>query len=58
VSLALILPWLSEIKNRLIQRVSQIIAKYSYGIYLSHIAVMAFAFGLLLPLAPRLANYQ
>ncbi len=44
--LGLTIPWFQEICFRPVQVVAHVVAKYSYGIYLSHIAVIAWSFAL------------
>ena len=39
-ALGLTIPWFQEIPFRPVKAVAHVVAKYSYGIYLSHIAVM------------------
>ena len=44
--LGLIIPWFQEIAFEPLRVGARYVAKYSYGIYLSHIGVMRFSFGL------------
>ncbi|MDQ2843383.1 MAG: acyltransferase family protein [Acidobacteriota bacterium] len=53
LGLGSVLPWFSEISWAPLKLTSHFIAKYSYGIYLSHIAVMLFAFALPAPVFER-----
>jgi len=53
--LGLAIPWFKEINFRPIQTVAHVVAKYSYGIYLSHIAVIAWTFALPVPTAAKWA---
>jgi peptidoglycan/LPS O-acetylase OafA/YrhL len=53
LTLGLAIPWFQEMRIRPLVRASHYIAKYSYGIYLSHAAVMLFSFGLPIPWAAR-----
>ncbi len=45
------IPWFREVRCRPLERVFQVVAKYSYGIYLSHFGIMLFAFRL--PVSPQ-----
>ena len=47
LALGFTIPWFREIPWRPVKAVSKAVAKYSYGIYLSHFAIMEFAFGTL-----------
>jgi peptidoglycan/LPS O-acetylase OafA/YrhL len=47
LSLGLAIPLFHDVPSRWVNIVSKTIAKYSYGIYLSHVAVMAIAFNLM-----------
>ncbi len=51
--LGLAIPWFEEMRFRPLVRATHLIAKYSYGIYLSHVAVMLFALHLPLPAPAR-----
>jgi peptidoglycan/LPS O-acetylase OafA/YrhL len=51
--LGLAIPWFQEMRIKSLVRPSHFIAKYSYGIYLSHGAVMLFAFNLPIPMVAR-----
>lgn len=53
LALGLAIPFFREISYRPLVRAAHLVAKYSYGIYLSHPAVIAFAFGLHMSLAAR-----
>ena len=44
LALGLVIPWFRDISWRCLTYPAKVVAKYSYGIYLSHIAVMMFAF--------------
>lgn len=44
LTLGLTIPWFRDIRSPWVNSVSSTVAKYSYGIYLSHIAAMTFAF--------------
>jgi peptidoglycan/LPS O-acetylase OafA/YrhL len=44
--LGLMIPWFKDISYRPLVKVASIVAKYSYGIYLSHIGIILFSFGL------------
>jgi peptidoglycan/LPS O-acetylase OafA/YrhL len=44
--LGLAIPWFQEISFRPVQVAAHVVAKYSYGIYLSHIAVISWTFAL------------
>lgn len=47
------LPWFRELPFRPLTLIAKYVAKYSYGIYLTHIAVMLFCFGLPMPLQDK-----
>jgi peptidoglycan/LPS O-acetylase OafA/YrhL len=49
LALGAAIPWFKEISFRPVQAAAYQVAKYSYGIYLTHLAVMLFCFGLPLP---------
>ena len=49
LALALLIPWFREIGSRPLRSVAHIVARYSYGIYLSHVAVMLWSFSLPVP---------
>ena len=53
LALGLLIPWFSDLTFPALRRPAHYIAKYSYGIYLSHIAVMLLAFSLPGPEALR-----
>lgn len=44
--LSLAIPWFQEVRFRPLELVAHVIAKHSYGIYLSHIGVMLWCFAL------------
>ena len=46
LTLGLAIPWFEEMRVRPLVRSTHLIAKYSYGIYLSHVAVMLVSFHL------------
>jgi peptidoglycan/LPS O-acetylase OafA/YrhL len=50
LTLGCAIPWFREIPSGLMRRAAAIVAKYSYGIYLSHVALMIWAFNL--PVTP------
>jgi hypothetical protein len=50
LALGLTIPWFQEIRFRPVRAVAHLVAKYSYGIYLSHYAVMLWSFAL--PVSP------
>ena len=47
LALGLTIPWFTEIPWQPVRVAAKTVAKYSYGIYLSHFAIMEFAFGTL-----------
>jgi peptidoglycan/LPS O-acetylase OafA/YrhL len=47
LALGFTIPWFREIPWKPVKAAAKTIAKYSYGIYLSHFAIMEFAFGTL-----------
>jgi peptidoglycan/LPS O-acetylase OafA/YrhL len=53
LALGLAIPWFKEIRFRPLQVAAHFIAKYSYGIYLSHIAVIMWSFSLPVPAAMK-----
>lgn len=53
IAIGVLIPWFQEIRIRPVKVVAHFVAKYSYGIYLSHIAVISWSFGLPLPQAAR-----
>ena len=55
LGLGLAIPWFQEIRFRPLKVAAHFVAKYSYGIYLSHIAVQMWSFGLAAPMAARWA---
>ncbi len=55
--LGLALPWFQEFSWAPLVRVAHWIAKYSYGIYLSHIALMLWCFNLPVPRPAQLAVF-
>jgi peptidoglycan/LPS O-acetylase OafA/YrhL len=55
LSLGLVIPWFEEIQFAPLQVAAQFLAKYSYGIYLSHIALIMWISGMSVPLAARVA---
>ena len=57
--LGLAIPWFGEIPSRWLRAASHVIAKYSFGIYLTHYAALMVAFRQLdhLPLAARVAAF-
>jgi peptidoglycan/LPS O-acetylase OafA/YrhL len=46
LGLGCVLPWFQEIRFRPLEAAAHVIAKYSYGIYLSHVAVIMWCFSL------------
>jgi peptidoglycan/LPS O-acetylase OafA/YrhL len=44
--LGLMIPWFKDISYRPLVKSAYVVAKYSYGIYLSHIAIILFSLGL------------
>jgi peptidoglycan/LPS O-acetylase OafA/YrhL len=50
--LGLIIPWFQEISWNWMASASKVVAKYSYGVYLSHVAVQMTCFETLRPLGP------
>jgi peptidoglycan/LPS O-acetylase OafA/YrhL len=44
--LGLMIPWFKDITYRPLVKSAHVVAKYSYGIYLSHIAIILFSLGL------------
>jgi peptidoglycan/LPS O-acetylase OafA/YrhL len=46
LGLGLTIPWFQEIHFRPLQVAAHVVAKYSYGIYLSHVALMMWSFAL------------
>ncbi|HEX8602307.1 MAG TPA: acyltransferase [Pseudoduganella sp.] len=59
VLLGLAIPWFGELSTAWLRRASHVVAKYSYGIYLTHVAALMVAFRSLehLPLAVQLAAF-
>lgn len=55
LALGLTIPWFQEIRLHPLKLVAHSVAKYSYGIYLSHIAVIRWTFGLPVSSAARWA---
>ena len=53
LGLGLAIPWFQEIQFAPIKKVAHLVAKYSYGIYLSHTAVIMWSFGLPVAAAAR-----
>jgi peptidoglycan/LPS O-acetylase OafA/YrhL len=53
LGLGLTIPWFQEIQFPPLKVTAHFVAKYSYGIYLSHIAVIMWASGLSVPVASR-----
>lgn len=49
LTLGLAIPWFEELTFKPLRVAAHYVAKYSYGIYLSHIAVMMWSFGLPVP---------
>jgi peptidoglycan/LPS O-acetylase OafA/YrhL len=49
ITLGFAIPWFQEFEFRPLQLVVHYVAKYSYGIYLSHVAVMMFCFSSAVP---------
>lgn len=47
--LGLLIPWFEEIQFQPLRKVAHFFAKYSYGFYLSHIALMLWSFALPVP---------
>ena len=50
--LGIIIPWCREIKLRWLQRAGNIIARYSYGIYLLHVPIIYFSFHYIKDISP------
>lgn len=44
LALGLVIPWFREMRLGWLNRAAEILAKYSYGIYLSHVALLGIAF--------------
>src|SRR5581483_7242063 len=57
ITLGLTIPWFQEIRIRPVQVVAHVVAKYSYGIYLSHIAVIMWTFTLPVSTATKWAIF-
>ena len=57
LALGLMIPRFREIRFRPLQAVAHVVAKYSYGIYLSHVAVIMWSFGLPLPMIAKWAIF-
>ena len=57
LSLGLAIPWFQEIQLVPIKKFAHVVAKYSYGIYLSHVAVMMWSFGLPIAAAAKWAIF-
>lgn len=57
--LGLALPWFGEMSTRWLNRASHVVAKYSYGIYLTHYAALMVAFRVFdhLPFAAQVAAF-
>ena len=55
LALGLAIPWFQEIRFRPLQVAAHAVAKYSYGIYLSHVTVMIWSSGLPAPATVRWA---
>jgi peptidoglycan/LPS O-acetylase OafA/YrhL len=53
LGLGLAIPWLQEVHFLPLKVAAHFVAKYSYGIYLSHVAVIMWSSGLAVPLAAR-----
>ena len=53
LGLGLTIPWFQEIQFPPLKAAAHFVAKYSYGIYLSHIALIMWVSGLPVPLASR-----
>jgi peptidoglycan/LPS O-acetylase OafA/YrhL len=60
IGFCLLLPHFQEITSTVLRRTAHLIAKYSYGIYLSHVSIMWFAFRYLkaLPFAVQFAIFS
>ena len=54
IGLGLVIPWFSEIHFRPLNVAAHFVAKYSYGIYLSHIAIIQWSLQLSAPLAVKI----
>jgi peptidoglycan/LPS O-acetylase OafA/YrhL len=46
LALGLAIPWFMDLKSRMLTQPAAVVAKYSYGIYLSHHAIQRWAFAL------------
>jgi len=57
LGLGCVLPWFQEIRFRPLQAAAHVIAKYSYGIYLSHVAVIMWCFSLPISAAMKWAVF-
>jgi peptidoglycan/LPS O-acetylase OafA/YrhL len=57
LALGLAIPWFQEIRFRPVRVTAHVVAKYSYGIYLSHIAVIAWSFSLPVSMAAKWAIF-
>lgn len=53
LGLGLAIPWFQEIHFRPLNVVAHLVAKYSYGIYLSHVAVIMWCVSLALPVSAK-----
>jgi peptidoglycan/LPS O-acetylase OafA/YrhL len=49
LTLGLAIPWFQELRFQPLVQSTKLVAKYSYGIYLSHVGIMVFLFRLPLP---------
>ena len=54
LALGIVIPWFQDIRLQPLNRLSHVVAKYSYGIYLTHGALLMFAFALPVPLPFRM----
>lgn len=57
LALGLAIPWFQEIRYKPLLAVAHFFAKYSYGIYLSHVALILWTFSLPLPRAAQWAIF-
>ena len=53
LSLGLTIPWFQEIRLRPLKVAAHFVAKYSYGIYLSHLGLIMWSSALSVPVAAR-----
>jgi peptidoglycan/LPS O-acetylase OafA/YrhL len=51
LALGLAIPWFADLRLSFLNAISHTVAKYSYGIYLTHVAIMSTAFRLPVPIA-------